>query len=525
MIIAAAMFKTIMAIIGPDMLGVVTVESDLYKLLDFVYDAGFYFLPIYLGYTAAKKIGTSEVLAMFLGGVLLAPDFMAIVEAGQPFRVFGIPTSLNNYSQSVLPMILSVFVLKYVHNFFKKHVPDTLSTIFVPLLTMVVMIPVSLCALAPLGANVGAIISTGLLSFGAVGGFVAVAVIAALWEFLVMSGMHMVLIVTMITIIMTEGSEAMVSPAATCATMAAIGMALGAFFRLKDKKEKSLSMGYFISGIFGGVTEPALYGLGFKYKKPFIGMMIGGAIGGLYAGLTHVASYAVGATNFLIVLGFAAGGTANLVNGTISCVISLVAAAVATYFLGFDKNDPAVSGIEVSDDEGAGSTDQANDSAATVAEVSAEAADIAEVSACISGQVIPLGEIKDEVFSTGMMGAGVGIVPDEEVIVAPCSAVVSSVMEESKHAVGLTLSNGAEILIHEGLDTVGLNGQGFELYVKEGDKVRKGQKLIRFDKKLLAEKGLDATTVFLLTNSDEYPDAKFETGMKAEAGNTVVLTF
>jgi len=111
------------------------------------------------------------------------------------------------------------------------------------------------------------------------------------------------------------------------------------------------------------------------------------------------------------------------------------------------------------------------------------------------------------------------------VIVAPCSAVVSSVMEESKHAVGLTLANGAEILIHEGLDTVGLNGQGFELYVKEGDKVRKGQKLIRFDKKLLAEKGLDSTTVFLLTNSDDYPDAKFETGMKAEAGNTVVLKF
>ena len=181
--------------------------------------------------------------------------------------------------------------------------------------------------------------------------------------------------------------------------------------------------------------------------------------------------------------------------------------------IGFDKNDPVVTGIAAADDSADADT---SDNAA---------ADVAEVSACISGQVIPASEIKDEVFSTGMMGAGVGIVPDEEVIVAPCSAVVSSVMEESKHAVGLTLANGAEILIHEGLDTVGLNGQGFELYVKEGDKVRKGQKLIRFDKKLLAEKGLDATTVFLLTNSDEYPDAKFETGMKAEAGNTVVLKF
>ena len=212
-----------------------------------------------------------------------------------------------------------------------------------------------------------------------------------------------------------------------------------------------------------------------------------------------------------MILSFSGGSTANFINGTIGCVISMLAAAAATYMIGFDKNDPVVTGIAASDDD--------------VSDSSAEAADVAEVSACISGQVIPASDIKDEVFSTGMMGAGVGIVPDEEVIVAPCNAVVSSVMEESKHAVGLTLANGAEILIHEGLDTVGLNGQGFELYVKEGEKVRKGQKLIRFDKKLLAEKGLDATTVFLLTNSDEYPDAKFETGMKAEAGNTVVLKF
>ena len=185
--------------------------------------------------------------------------------------------------------------------------------------------------------------------------------------------MHVVMVVTVLNIYMTTGYETVIWPAALCATAATFGIALGAFLRIRNKEEKSLSLGYFISGIVGGVTEPALYGIGLKYKKPLIALMIGGAVGGLY--------------------------------------------------------------------------------------------------------------------------------------------------------VGLTLANGAEILIHEGLDTVGLNGQGFELYVKEGDKVRKGQKLIRFDKKLLAEKGLDATTVFLLTNSDEYPDAKFETGMKAEAGTTVVLKF
>ena len=512
-LIGAAMFKTILSIFGPDMLGLFSAESDLFKLFDFVYDAGFYFLPIYVGYTAATKIGASPILGMFMGGILLAPDFLAMAAAEEvtKFTVFGIPAYLTDYSQSVIPIILSVWAMSYVEKFLKKHIPDALSTIFVPFLTILIMLPISLCLLAPLGAYVGLYVSTALISFGNVGGFIAVAVIAAIWEFLVMSGMHVVMVVTVLNIYMTTGYETVIWPAALCATAATFGIALGAFLRIRDKEEKSLSLGYFISGIVGGVTEPALYGIGLKYKKPLIALMIGGAVGGLYVGLTHSYMYGLGATNFLMILSFSGGSTANFINGTIGCVISMLAAAAATYMIGFDKNDPVVTGIAASDDD-------ASDS-------SAEAADIAEVSACISGQVIPASEIKDEVFSTGMMGAGVGIVPDEEVIVAPCSAVVSSVMEESKHAVGLTLANGAEILIHEGLDTVGLNGQGFELYVKEGDKVRKGQKLIRFDKKLLAEKGLDATTVFLLTNSDEYPDAKFETGMKAEAGNTVVLKF
>ena len=493
-LIGAAMFKTILSIFGPDMLGLFSAESDLFKLFDFVYDAGFYFLPIYVGYTAATKIGASPILGMFMGGILLAPDFLAMAAAEEvtKFTVFGIPAYLTDYSQSVIPIILSVWAMSYVEKFLKKHIPDALSTIFVPFLTILIMLPISLCLLAPLGAYVGLYVSTALISFGNVGGFIAVAVIAAIWEFLVMSGMHVVMVVTVLNIYMTTGYETVIWPAALCATAATFGIALGAFLRIRDKEEKSLSLGYFISGIVGGVTEPALYGIGLKYKKPLIALMIGGAVGGLYVGLTHSYMYGLGATNFLMILSFSGGSTTNFINGTIGCVISMLAAAAATYMIGFDKNDPVVTGIAASDDD-------ASDS-------SAEAADVAEVSACISGQVIPASEIKDEVFSTGMMGAGVGIIPDEEVIVAPCSAVVSSVMEESKHAVGL-------------------NGQGFELYVKEGDKVRKGQKLIRFDKKLLAEKGLDATTVFLLTNSDEYPDAQFVTGMKAEAGKTVVLKF
>ena len=205
-----------------------------------------------------------------------------------------------------------------------------------------------------------------------------------------------------------------------------------------------------------------------------------------------------------MVLSFSGGSSANFVNGVIGCVISLLAAAAATYFIGFDKNDPVVTGI---------------------APVNAEEnAPVTEVVACIGGTAVAQSEIPDEVFSTGMMGAGIGIDPSENVIIAPCDAVVSTVMEDSKHAVGLTLPNGAELLIHEGLDTVGLNGEGFQLFVKEGDRVKAGDKLIRFDADFIRSKGLNPVTVFLLTNSDDFPGASFATGA-VQAGKTAVLHF
>ena len=157
-----------------------------------------------------------------------------------------------------------------------------------------------------------------------------------------MSGMHVVMVVTVLNVYMTTGSENVIWPAALCATAATFGLALGAFLRLRDKEEKSLALGYFISGIIGGVTEPALYGIGLKYKRPLVCLMAGAAIGGLYVGLTHSVMYALGATNFLMVLSFSGGSTANFVNGMIGCLIAMAASAALTYLFGFDKNEPAL---------------------------------------------------------------------------------------------------------------------------------------------------------------------------------------
>ncbi len=335
---ASAMFKTLMVILGPDMLGLFGAESDVYILLDFLYDAFYYFIPIFLGYTAAVKLGLTPGLGMYAGAILLVPDFVALVGNVESFKIYGLFNApLINYGQSVLPAVLSVWVLSYIYKFFQKIIPDTLSTIFTPFLSMIVLVPIEFCLLAPLGSICGDYLGAGMIAFGEFGGVIAVAMVAALWEYLVMSGMHVVLVTFAITTLMNVGVDFFVSPAATCATWSAIGIALGAFLRLKNKDEKALSFGYFISGILGGVTEPALYGVGFKYKRPFIAMSIGGALGGLYAGIAGVDVYVVGASNFLNVLGYVAGGTTNLINGIISCLIAMLGAAVATYFFGFSK--------------------------------------------------------------------------------------------------------------------------------------------------------------------------------------------
>lgn len=339
---AAGLFRTLLAILGPDFCGFITPESDTYILLDFLYNAAFYFIPIYLGFVAAKHLGVNQMLGAYMGAILIAPAFVEIARSGQPFTVFGIPCVVNDYSQSILPIFLSVWIMSYVYKLVAKYMPDTLSTIFTPFLTMLIMTPISLCALAPLGSILGVYISNALWAFGDIGGFLGVALVAGLWEFLVMTGMHQVILMFMLNEIMTTGVGSGVCTSGAFATFAAFGVALGAFLRVKNKKEKSENFGFFISGILGGVTEPVLYGVCFKYKRPFIALVLGGFVGGMYAGLTNVCSYVITSTNILALMTYVGGGTANTINGIVACMLSMIVAAVCTYLFGFTKEDLAV---------------------------------------------------------------------------------------------------------------------------------------------------------------------------------------
>lgn len=341
-IVAAALFRSVQVLIGPEMLGIIEAEGDLYLFFDIMYNAFFYFLPIYLGYTAAQKLGATPALGMFTACMLLVPDFTALIESGASFHVYGIPAPVNNYGQSILPILLSAWVMSYVEKFFRKIIPETFSTLFAPFFTMAVMAPVTFCALAPMGFVIGDYLGNALVVFGDFGGFAAVAVVAAVYEYLVMAGMHGFIILFAITIMLQNGSEGFILPAAACATWSVFGMAAGAVLRLRNRKEKSLAVGALVSGMVGGVVEPALYGVGVKYRRPFAAMSVGGLAGGLYAGLTQVGVYVAASSNVLVVLGYVGGGTQNIINGLVSCLVSFVVSAVITYLFGFRKDEPAI---------------------------------------------------------------------------------------------------------------------------------------------------------------------------------------
>ena len=337
-IVACAFFKMLTALLGPDMIGILAPESDIYRLFTFVGDAAFYFFPCIVGYTAAQKFGVTPVLGILMGAILIHPSLIEIVNAGAGFTVLGIPMYGVNYSSTIIPVILSVWAMKYIERFFNKVLPNSIRNVFAPAFTIFVMLPLSLCVLSPAGAFIGNYVVAGLFGLQSVVGFVGIGIIAALYPILVMTGMHMVLLMTLFQIFATQGFDGFAAPALVYASFSVMGVAIGAALRLKNPVQRNLAAGYAITAVVAGTSEPTIYGICTRYKKPFIGLMAGGFIGGIYGGITKVISATlVPSTNFTCALSFLGGDTANMVNGIIAALISLVAAAVVTYFFGFDK--------------------------------------------------------------------------------------------------------------------------------------------------------------------------------------------
>lgn len=333
--IGAGFFKMFYAILGPDLLNLMPNESNLMQTLYMIGNAGFYFMPIFVAWGAAKKINTSFAMALLLSCLLIEPNILNIVTAGEPFNIYGfLPMQLNNYTQSVLPSLLMVWVLSYVFKFFDKYVPKAVKIIGVPFCTLVVMVPLMFCVLAPIGNWIGMLLSAFFDTLFKVAGPVAIALLGAFWPFLVATGMHTAIVQIALLNLTTLGYDPIVLAGANIANYALMGMTLAYFLRTKGE-EKQMASANVVTLIVGGISEPTLFGILLRNKRAMACQIIGGFMGGLVGGILGVAVYTPGASNFLTVLQYAGGPGSNLIYACIAAVTAFAGALAVGIVIGF----------------------------------------------------------------------------------------------------------------------------------------------------------------------------------------------
>jgi PTS system beta-glucosides-specific IIC component len=334
-LMGAGFFKMFYAILGPDLLNLFANESAIMQTLYMVGNAGLYFLPIYVAYGAAKKLNTSLPMALMLSALLVEPTFISVVSAGEPFNVYGLfPMQLNSYSQTVLPSLLMVWVLSYVFKFFDKHMPKSIKIIGVPFCTLLVMVPLELCVLAPVGNWIGMGLSAFFSGLYSIAGPLAVALIAAFWPFLVATGMHVAVVQIALLNLTQLGCDPIVLAGSNIANLALMGMTVSYFIRTKGE-EKQMAAANCITLIVGGISEPTLFGILLRNKRAMLCQIIGGFVGGLYGGIMGIAVYTLGASNILCLLQYAGGPSANFVNAIIAGIIAFIVAFAVGIVLGF----------------------------------------------------------------------------------------------------------------------------------------------------------------------------------------------
>ncbi|WP_461197965.1 beta-glucoside-specific PTS transporter subunit IIABC [Enterococcus sp. N249-2] len=468
-----------------------TAESGVYTVLYVIADGLFTYLPVMLAFTAAKKFKTNEFLAVSLGMALVHPSITAL--AGQTLHFFGIPVIIgaSAYTSSVIPIILAVFLQSYVERFFKKVIPSFLQIICVPLAVFLIMAPLTFIVVGPLGTILGNLLGSAYGSIYDFSPLVAGAVMGGLWQVFVMFGMHWGFVPIMLLNLSQNGVDTMV-PMLLPAVVAQGGAALAVFFITKNVKLKGLALSSTITAFFG-ITEPTVYGVTLPLKKPFIAACISGAIGGAFIGFSHVENFTFGLVSVLSLPSFIPQDTkdlSGLIAASIGTAIAFVAAFVLTFVLRFeDKPDTAA----------------AKETNGPAAPVTISGTERIILSSPLEGKILPLSEVKDQVFSSGALGKGIAIEPVVGALYAPADGTITTLFPTG-HAVGLTTTEGAEILMHIGMDTVELEGKGFETFVKQDDQVKRGDLLVKFDLDVIKNAGFSTVTPIVVTNTPNYLD-------------------
>ncbi|MBS6068086.1 MAG: beta-glucoside-specific PTS transporter subunit IIABC [Enterococcus avium] len=495
-IAASGMLKGILAVaalIGLNMYGVDIKTYNTYIILNAASDALFYFMPIILARSAAKVFKTNDYIAMILGATLCYPAIVDLMTGENPVTLFGIGITQANYVSSVVPIIIAVFVLAYVEGFVKKIMPEVLKVIMVPTLSLLVMVPATLMIFGPIGIYFGNVVNWAYYYIMGLSPILLGAFIGGIWCVLVIFGAHRAIIPIGINDVAKTGRQNLLAFAGA-ANFSQAGAALGVFLKTKNKNLKTVAASATVTALFG-ITEPAIYGANLRLKKPMIYAVISGALGGALMGWGGSYGNAFANQGVLTIPVYAEAGTKAFVCYLLGCLIAFGGTCIMTVVLGF-KDLPEENAKKVQETLTDAVKEAIND------DLVFEDSDLV-VDSPVEGRTISLADVPDEVFASGAMGKGIAVYPSKGEIVAPMDATVS-VLYPTMHAIGLTLDNGVEMLIHIGIDTVNLDGKFFEKHANVGEHLTKGQRIVSFDMQGIEAAGYDLTTSVIITNSNNY---------------------
>lgn len=487
--------------------GVDISTTDTYSILFSASQVIFYFLPIFLAMTCAKALKCNQVIAMAIGATLVYPAIDAMIQdTAVKTTIFGLPimksawqigdsVKVFSYTESVIPIILAVIAMAFLEKQLKKLIPEILQIILVPGLELIIMLPLTLVVLGPVGIYVGNGVQFVYDYIMGVSTVLGGALIGGLWCICVVFGAHRALLPIGLNDVAVNGHQNLLAFAGA-ANFSQGGAALGVMLKTKSKDLKQIAASSALAATLVGITEPAIYGCNLRLKKPMVYAVICGTVGGAIMGMGNVYGDAFANNGVLTIFTYAAFGMTKFIFYLIGIGVAFFGAAALTYFLGFDDLDAK------GNSKSTGKTGRPQP--ASVPAISQETGDV-EITAPVEGKAYNLSEAADPVFSSGALGKGIAILPSKGEVVAPADCTVS-VLYPTGHAMGLLMDNGIELLVHVGMDTVNMNGDGFEQHVKQGDKIKKGTRIVSFDIDKIKKAGYDTTVSILISNTADFTD-------------------
>lgn len=512
-IIGAGMMKCILSILT--LTKIVSPNSGVYIVFYMISDAAFYFLPFLVAVSASRRFHLNEFIGLSAAGVLLYPTLInGATKHLPPINFLGLKIPYLGYSSSVVPIILVVWLMSFVYKYVDRYMPKVLRFILTPVITMIITIPIGLFALAPLGNYLGELLSTVLDWLFTYAGPVAGFVLAGLNPLIIMTGMHYAIMPIAIQNLARTGYDNFWLPFALISNIAQAGALFALGFKFKKSEDKSIAFSTCVSAVLG-VTEPGLFGVNLKLKKPLYAAMAAGGVGGLIAVLMGVRTYSFSAPNILILPTYIAP------NGSLQGLIAIVVALIVTFILAFGitfvlkidgLNPETITGEQVNNDA---KKDEITVNNATVSKDEL-------IYSPIEGEWQDIKQVPDSTFSDEIIGKGIAIFPRKGMVFAPFDGQITMVFR-TKHALAFTSKTGVEVLVHIGIDTVELDGKGFKLLKNKGDNVKQGEPVLEFDRDLIKKQGYQLITPVVVTNYKKFKNVEKVLGLKQVDSHKVVI--